>query len=136
MRGAFEEARDLVRQDLAILLELGERRSAAAHSIAIAEVEIMAGDLAAAEQILRRGYEDVSALGDRHSEANVAWRLALVLCGLGRDDEAEPFVRVAAEWAPGGWVEVWWRVVQAGIEARRGNADAANASPTRCATSG
>ena len=125
MRGAFDEARNLVRQDLAILLELGERRAAAAHSIAIGEVEIMAGDLAAAEEVLRRGYEDVSAFSDTHSEANLAWRLALVLCGLGRDSEAEPFIRVAAESAPGLWVDIWWRVIQAGIEARRGDEDAA-----------
>lgn len=125
MRGRFDEARDLVRQDLAILLEHGERRAAAAHAIAIGEVEIMAGDLAAAEEILRRGYDEVSMLGDRQSEANAAWRLALVLCRLGRDGEAEPFVRAAAEWTPGGWVEIWWRTIQAGIEARRGNADEA-----------
>jgi tetratricopeptide (TPR) repeat protein len=125
MRGGFEEARDLVRQNLAILLELGDRNAAAAHSISIAEVEIMAGNLAVAEEILRRGYDDVSALGDLKAKANAAWRLADVLCRLERDDEAESFVRVAADWAPGGWVEIWWRAIQAGIEARRGCRDEA-----------
>ena len=78
-----------------MLEELGLRQAAAAHSIAVAEVEAMAGDDTAAERILRAGYEAVTAVGDEHSAKNVAWRLGLALARQGRYDEAEPFVRIA-----------------------------------------
>jgi hypothetical protein len=123
MRGEFEVARRLVRETLAVLEELGARQSAAAHSIAISEVETMAGDDAAAERILRAGYEAVTEYGDPHSAMNVAWRLGLALARQGQDDEAERFARIAEGGDFGGlWVEVWWRVVLALVEAHRGNA--------------
>ena len=78
MQGEFDDARRLVREDQSILAELGLRQSHAAHSIAMAEVEILADDLAAAEELLRRGYERIVPLRDNHSISNVAWRLALV----------------------------------------------------------
>jgi tetratricopeptide (TPR) repeat protein len=122
-RGEFEDARALVSRTLRELQELGLRQSVAAHSIAVAEVELMAGDDAAAERILRKGFDDVSALADEHSTANVAWRLGLVLARQGRDDEAERFARIAQRAEPRGlWVDVWWRIVLALVEARRGNA--------------
>src|SRR5262249_42756199 len=101
--------------------ELGLRQATAAHSIAVAEVEMLAGDDAAAERVLETGLDDVTALADQHSAANIAWRLALVLARQGRDDEAERFPRLA-ERAPsrGLWVDVWWRVVLALVEAHRG----------------
>jgi hypothetical protein len=83
----------------------------------------MAGDDAAAERILRAGYSALTALGDAHSAAHVAWRLGLALARQGRDHEAESFVRIAQHATVSGfWVNVWWRVVLALIEAHRGNA--------------
>ena len=79
MQGAYDEGRRLVEEVDAILRELGIIRAAAAHSIARAEVEIMAGQLEAAERILRAGYEQMESYGDDHSRVNAAWRLALVL---------------------------------------------------------
>jgi hypothetical protein len=127
-RGEFAEARAIVARTRGELDELGLRQSVAAHSIAIAEVEMMAGDDAAAERILRNGFEQVTALADEHSTANVAWRLGLVLARQGRDDEAEQFARIAERAEPRGlWVDVWWRIVLALVEARRGNAREADA---------
>ena len=122
-RGEFTEGRALVRRTARELEELGLRQASAAHSIALAEVEMLAGDDAAAEQVLRRGFADVTALADRHSEANVAWRLGLVLSRRGLDDEAERFARIAQH-APsrGLWVDVWWQIVLALVEAHRGRA--------------
>ena len=122
-RGEFDEARALIDETQRTLEELGMRQAAAAHSIAVAEVEMMAGDDAAAERILRDGFDAVTALGDGGGAANVAWRLGLLLALQGRTDEAERFARVAerAE-APGYWVDVWWRVVLALVEAQRGAA--------------
>ena len=92
MKGEFEEARALVADVARTLDELGPRQAAAAHSIAVAEVEALAGEDAAAERILRKGFAAVTAVGDEHSTKNVAWRLALALARQGRYDEAEPFV--------------------------------------------
>jgi tetratricopeptide (TPR) repeat protein len=121
MRGEFDEARALVAEVGLALEELGLRQAAAAHSIAVSEVETLAGDDAAAEQILRAGLAAVTALGDEHAAVHVAWRLALALARQGRYDEAEPFVLTAQRAEhPALWVDVWWRVVLALIEAHRG----------------
>ena len=124
MQGDFDAARALVQEDRRILVELGLRQAAAAHSIAIAEVEIMAGDYAAAERILRAGYEAVTALRDGHGAMNVAWRLGLVLARQESDDEAERFALIAAAAQPSGfWVDLWWRVVLALVESHRGETE-------------
>jgi tetratricopeptide (TPR) repeat protein len=119
--GAFDDARRLVLENDALLMELGLEQPRAAHTIARAEVEIMAGDLDGAERLLRSGYERLVAHGDRPSTAALAWRLALVLARTRRDDEAEAFTRVAEETTPHGlWVDVWWQVIRAGIAGRAG----------------
>jgi DNA-binding SARP family transcriptional activator len=121
MQGEFDAARALVAEVGLALEELGLRQAAAAHSIAVSEVETLAGDDAAAEQILRSGLAAVTALGDEHAAVHVAWRLALALARQGRYDEAEPFVAAAQRAEhPALWVDVWWRVVLALIEADRG----------------
>jgi DNA-binding SARP family transcriptional activator len=123
-QGEFEEGRALVLQTRRALEELGQRQAAAAHSIAIGEVELMAGDAAAAERVWRKGYEGVTAIADQHSAANVAWRLGLALARQGKDDEAERFALIARAAHPRGlWVDVWWRVVLALVAAHRGNAE-------------
>ena len=55
MRGEFEEARALVADVARTLDELGLPQAAAAHSIAVAEVEALAGEHATAERILEEG---------------------------------------------------------------------------------
>ena len=120
-RGEFEEARALVRGARQALEELGLRQAAAAHSIAVGEVEVMAREETAAERVFRDGFDALNALRDEHTAANVAWRLGLLLARQGRDDEAERFVRVAeGVRAPGLWIDVWWRVVLAVVTAHRG----------------
>ena len=123
MKGEFEAARAAVADVAATFDELGARQAAAAHSIAVAEVEELAGDAAAAERILRDGLAAVTAVGDEHSTRNVAWRLALALVQQGRFDEAAPFVELARKKGHQSfWVDVWWRVALARIEAHRGAA--------------
>lgn len=121
-RGEFDAARALVEESRLALEELGLRQAEAAHSIAMAEVEMLAGDEAAAERILKAGFDAVATLDDEHSVVNVAWRLGLLLARQRRDDEAERFVRVAEGAEAGLWVDVWWRVVLALVEAHRGEA--------------
>jgi DNA-binding SARP family transcriptional activator len=120
-QGEFEEARALVEETRRALEELGLWLSAAEHSIAIAEVEMMAGDDDAAERVLRDGLAVLTAAGDDHSTTHVAWRLGLVLARRGRHDEAERFARMAEHGPSAGlWVDVWWRIVLALVEAHRG----------------
>ncbi|HEX6699805.1 MAG TPA: BTAD domain-containing putative transcriptional regulator [Gaiellaceae bacterium] len=122
MKGEFDEARASVEDVRAALEELGLPQAAAAHSIAIAEVEAIAGDDAAAERILRAGFAAVTAVADESSATNIAWRLGHALARQGRYDEAEPFVRMAQRAEHHGfWVDVWWRVVLALVEAHRGS---------------
>lgn len=106
-----------------MLEELGLLQAAAAHSIAVSEVEAIAGDDAAAERILRAGLDAVTAVGDEHAATNVAWRLGLALVRQGRYDDAESFVRAAESGEHSTfWVEVWCRIVLARIEGHRGDA--------------
>jgi DNA-binding SARP family transcriptional activator len=126
MRGEFDEARTLVEETRQISLELGLRRVAAAQSIECGEVELMADDLEAAERILRAGYDEIEEFGDEFSRANIAWRLALVLSRLGRDDEAEEVMRKARTDEVGGTSSrLWSHAVRAVLASRRGrNAEA------------
>jgi tetratricopeptide (TPR) repeat protein len=126
MQGEFDEARALAAEVGRTLEELGLRQAAAAHSAAVSEVEALAGDDAAAERVLRTGYETVTASGDSHAGVNIAWRLGLALARQGKDEEAERFARVAERGQPKGfWADVWWRIVLARVEAQRGATEAA-----------
>jgi tetratricopeptide (TPR) repeat protein len=120
MEGAFDEGRALMAESHAIIEELGLRQTGAADSIALADVEIIAGDLEAAERFLRSGVAELEAVGDRFSAVNAAWRLALVLARTGRDDEAERFLERAADLDAGEFAEIWRLVLGATLAARRG----------------
>jgi DNA-binding SARP family transcriptional activator len=123
MEGAFDEARALVAENHAIIDDLGLLQSAAADLIAVADVEILAGDLDAAERILREALDRLGKLNDRISTANAAWRLALVLLENGRDDEAEALVEQSGEVNAGGFAHCWSCVLGATVAARRGEAE-------------
>ena len=127
MEGRFDEARALAAEGHEVFEDAALPQMAAADLIQVADIEIMAGDLDAAEPILRRAVERLDAVNDPFSLVNAAWRLALVLVGQGRDDEAEHFVERAGEADAGLAVTMWRRVIEATIEARRGNADRARA---------
>jgi DNA-binding SARP family transcriptional activator/tetratricopeptide (TPR) repeat protein len=125
MEGAFDEARALVAENHAIIEELGLLQSAAADLIAVADVEILAGDLEAAERILREALDRLGKLRDRISTANVAWRLALVLLQKGLDDEAAALVEQFADVDAGRFVHAWRCVLGATVAARRGESERA-----------
>ena len=125
MEGAFDEARALVSENHTIIEELGLLQTAAADLIAVADVEILAGDLEAAERILREAVDRLGRLHDRVSTANAAWRLALVLLHEGRNDEAEAFVEQSAEVDAGHFVHAWRGVLGATVAARRGESERA-----------
>ena len=119
-RGEFEEARALVEETRRRSRSSACGESAAAHSIAVGEVELMAGDDAAAERVLRdrlRGADRAPTTSTR--QANVAWRLGLA-AGAARAKTTRRSASRASRSdvpTPGLWVDVWWRVVLALVEA-------------------
>ncbi len=123
MEGRFDEARALAAEGHEVFEDGALPQVAAADLIQVADVEIIAANLPAAESILRRAVERLDAVDDLFSLVNAAWRLALVLVEQGRDDEAEHFVKRAEEGEAGIVVQMWCRVIEATIEARRGNVD-------------
>jgi DNA-binding SARP family transcriptional activator len=120
MEGAFDEARALVAENHAIIEELGLPQTAAADLIAVADVEIVAGDLEAAERILRQACDRLEKVQDRFSAVNAAWRLALVVLAAGGNDEAEALIERAGDVDAGTLVQAWREVLGATIRARRG----------------
>ena len=89
MRGRFDEARALYQASRATLDDLGWRFDAALTSaIASGPVELIAGDLVAAERELRRDYEALSAMGERNYISTTKAFLAEALYRQGRDEEA------------------------------------------------
>jgi class 3 adenylate cyclase/tetratricopeptide (TPR) repeat protein len=87
-RGEFDVARQLCAQAAGIYDDLGLPLRQAVRSLERAEVEILAGDPAAAERQLRAGYDTAASIGNRSGQATLAAFLANVLCALGRYDEA------------------------------------------------
>ncbi|MGE5689763.1 MAG: BTAD domain-containing putative transcriptional regulator [Pseudomonadota bacterium] len=122
MAGRFDEARALVAENHALIEDLGLPQTTAADLIAVADVELLAGDLDAAERILRDALARLDALGDRYSAVNVAWRLALVLVRRGRDEEVEALLARAGDVDAGYFVDAWVRVLRATLAAQRGRA--------------
>ena len=88
MAGDFEEARWLLGRVSAIVEDLGLRVTAASAAETYAEVELLAGDAAAAEQWLRPAYSQLAEMGESSTSANLAAMLAQALHLQGRDDEA------------------------------------------------
>jgi DNA-binding SARP family transcriptional activator len=120
MEGAFDEARTLVAENHAIIEELGLPQTAAADLIAVADVELLAGDLEAAERILREACDRLGKVQDRFSAVNAAWRLALVVLAAGRVDEAEALIERAGDVDAGNLVRAWRGTLGATVQARRG----------------
>jgi tetratricopeptide (TPR) repeat protein len=129
MQGSFDEGRRLLGESHALLEELGAPPTAAADLIAVADVEILAGEDASAERILREALDRLEGFGDRFGGVNAAWRLAQLLVRQDRLDDAEWALERAAELEVSEFahIHVWRSVIGATIAARRGDAPAARA---------
>jgi class 3 adenylate cyclase/tetratricopeptide (TPR) repeat protein len=126
-RGGFDEARRLAAEGRDLLRQLGLDVMAAATSHATAFIELLAGDVDAAEGALREGYEALDRMGEKAYLSSLAADLAEVLYRRGRLDDAERFTRVTEEAADPNDLaaQIGWRSVRAKILARRGEADEA-----------
>jgi predicted ATPase/class 3 adenylate cyclase len=123
MRGRFEPARDLCRRALAMFEELGIVVDAGAVALSAGRVELLAGDAAAAETALRRGYDYFASVGERYVQSSLAGLLAEAVFMQGRWDDAETLAREVEELAAADDVDaqMMWRLQQARVSAVRGD---------------
>jgi tetratricopeptide (TPR) repeat protein len=123
MQGRFDEARELARQSIAIVEDLGNLQwLAGAHQV-LGLVEALAGDAEAAERAYRCCYELFERHGVRSYLATQAAVLARVLVTLGLDDEAEELTRVSEADTAEDDIDsqMHWRATRALVWARRGD---------------
>jgi predicted ATPase/class 3 adenylate cyclase len=115
MQGDFDEAREMYRQEVSLLADLGVSRESASTSIESARVEILAGDLGSAESQLRRDDAQLAELGERYFRSTVAGLLARVLILRGDTAEAEGFAVLAEALSESddAWSQVLWRSARA-----------------------
>jgi tetratricopeptide (TPR) repeat protein len=131
MLGQREAAREMILRGVADRRELGDLPGAA---MSYGEglgyfVEMVCGDWLAAEQELRRGFDELASMGDKNYLAITAGWLAHCLYALGRYDEAEDFAGVCENSAAKSWVaaQVLWRGARAMLLARRGDVESGEA---------
>ena len=127
MRGDFERARLLYRRSRASLEELGWLLFAALTSLDSSAIEVLAGDLAAAESELRTDYRCLEEMGERNYISTTAGLLADVLSGQGRYEESAEFAGVCEHLASPDDVasQFLWRCVRGKLRARQGAIDEA-----------
>jgi ATP/maltotriose-dependent transcriptional regulator MalT len=122
MTGAFDEARTLVRRARSLLADLGHNVAAASTAIDLLGVELLAGDLAAAEREARRDLEFLTAAGETYVLSAVAALLSRVVRDQGRDADAMELSRTAEQASAEDDIEsqALWRSVRAPMLARAG----------------
>ncbi|HEX3218753.1 MAG TPA: adenylate/guanylate cyclase domain-containing protein [Candidatus Limnocylindria bacterium] len=125
----FDAARTLYRANAAKLAELQAGFTASSTSLDSARVEMLAGDNAAAEKLLRRDFDALQAMDERYLLATVAGLLGRALIGQGKDAEADVFISQAEELAASDDVDA--QAIAKGVRARllasAGQADGAAA---------
>jgi ATP/maltotriose-dependent transcriptional regulator MalT len=127
MDEAFDEARSIYGRVQTILVELDARLDASSTSIEASRVEILAGDLEAAEALLRRDDAALAELDERYFRSTITAILANVLALRGAFAEAERYAALAAELADDDdlWSQVAWRTARAKVLAGLGDGDGA-----------
>jgi class 3 adenylate cyclase/tetratricopeptide (TPR) repeat protein len=123
MVGRFEEARDVHEASQELLLDLGQRTRLASWSAQRGEVELLAGEPAAAENALREGCDVLDEMGETGTFSTLAALLAEAVYRQGRLDEAEGISRRSEEaTAPDDIAShVGWRSVRAKVLGQRGD---------------
>ena len=106
LEGKFDEARALIARREAIFEEVGLQHESARHAHAAAWVEMLAGDVATAERILRRGYETLERIGARTQLQVAASYLARAVALQQRWEEAERLAAAVEPLDPTGIAEI------------------------------
>jgi class 3 adenylate cyclase len=124
LRGDLDEARRLFRDAAATYEEFGLRFRRATQSFAGAQIELLAGDAAAAERELRASSTAFDEIGAPTSATTHRALLAEVVARLGRLEEAEELARQVAAEAPADdlLAHVLWRCTLARVRARESSA--------------
>jgi tetratricopeptide (TPR) repeat protein len=124
MQGDIETARRLIAEARALARELGlttTLASAIAHSAG--EIELLAGDPAAAEREFRPGCEALEQIGDWGHFATLVPYLADALLQQSRGEDAAQMIDLAARWAleDDADAQIGWRRVRARLLAQQGD---------------
>ena len=132
MLGEIDVARARYERVRAVHADLGRSLLSASTSIEASRIEILAGDIEAAEALLRADDAALADLGEHYLRSTIAGLLANSLEILGRTDEAEAYVTLTLRLADDDDVnsQVLARTVRAKLDARLGLADAAIAAAT------
>jgi predicted ATPase/class 3 adenylate cyclase len=122
MAGDVAQARELGEDAAQIASKLGPSRFAAICSQFLGQVELLAGDPAAAERWLRWGAEILERMGERGLRAEMTANLARALAAQGREDEALEQATLSGELAVRDdlYAQVERRGPLAAVLARRG----------------
>jgi predicted ATPase len=120
--GRFADARAACARGRSILADSAARLQLAETALPAGEMELIVGDLAAAERYLREGYDALRAMGERGYRSSIAGRLANVLYAQGRLDEAYQMTEEAEAAAAHDDIDAQarWRAARAKLLARRG----------------
>jgi predicted ATPase/class 3 adenylate cyclase len=123
MNGELDQARTLYRRGRRQLRELGQGLNAAATAIDTLLVELLAGDLAAAEREVMPDYEFLARVGETYIMSTLAALLSRVVRDQGRDDEALAISRIAEGATAADDIEsqALWQSIRAPIIARAGS---------------
>ncbi len=97
MMGEFDRGRELVRGARQAYLDAGLFQTAGGIAMGEAHLEWLAGDDAAAENILREGIASLEAIGERAFYPTAALQLATLLLAKGRFDEVREWCEKARE---------------------------------------
>jgi class 3 adenylate cyclase/tetratricopeptide (TPR) repeat protein len=127
MGGDFDEGRRLIRKARAAFYEFGLRLTAVGTARDEALVERYAGDIAAAERLLRSACDELRSVGETGVLSTEVGELAEALYHLGRYAEAEEASRESERLAQptDAATHVLWRGVRAKLLARQGEGDEA-----------
>ncbi len=119
MRGEFGEARTEWSRARALWDELGMTQNRALRAMDGAAIELLAGDVEAAERELRTGYRMFEEIGDMHLRPTIAAYLAAALAQGNRFAEAEKIAQFARShvWEDDIVTQVMWRVALAQVKA-------------------
>jgi ATP/maltotriose-dependent transcriptional regulator MalT len=125
MNGEFDQARALSRRGRDLLRTLGQGVLAASTGLDIAQVEYLAGDLAAAERELQADHDFLQHAGESYFLPTMTALLSRLVRDQGRDDEAMRLSEAAESSAAEDDVDTQalWRLIRAPMLARSGRAE-------------
>jgi predicted ATPase/DNA-binding SARP family transcriptional activator len=125
--GRFADARAAIARGQSTFIASGAKLSWAECAMMAGWIEMMAGNPAAAEEVLRKGCEVLRELGERGWLCGAVTVLARAVYAQGRLDEAQQLTQEAEAITDAGDIseQVRWRLTRAKVFARRGRFRAA-----------